>query len=125
MNRNLDLIREILIAVENFEPDRLGTLQRLSLSDLSGTVPQNDHHISLLIEAGFINPAGRRDLKTGSYFISGMTMKGHDFLDAIREKSVWQETKSRLTAAGGWTLEIALAVAKEVVLQRLTGTLGE
>lgn len=48
-----------------------------------------------------------------------MTMAGHDFLDAIREQSVWDETKERIGAVDGWTLDIVIAVAKEEIKRRL------
>ena len=54
-----------------------------------------------------------------NYPINGMTMAGHDFLDAIRDQSVWDKTKNRIGQAGGWTLDIVLAVAKEELKRRL------
>jgi hypothetical protein len=118
MKRNLDLIREILFAIEGHEPERISSLQRISPKDFSGTDAENNYHIKMLVDANFIDLAGKPDMQA-SYPINGMTMLGHDFLDAIREASVWESTKKRLGSAGGWTLDLALAVAKEELTRRL------
>jgi hypothetical protein len=120
MKRDLDLIREILLKVEAFEPTRLSEIQTLEPECCSGTPPQNYYHINMLIEAGFIDEFGSRTL-AGSIGIKGLSMKGHDFLDSIREPSVWDATKEKLHKAGGWTLDLALAVAKEEIKRRLIG----
>lgn len=117
MKRDLDLIREILLAIEDFEPETLSSLQGISPRDFSGTLPQNLHHITMLIDAGYIDKV-TEDLEP-TFVVRGMTMAGHDFLDAIRDKTVWEQTKTRLGQAGGWTLDIVLAVAKEELKRRL------
>jgi hypothetical protein len=73
----------------------------------------------MLLEAGLLK--GGTMTMDGSFAIHGMTMAGHDFLDAVREISVWEHTKKRLGAAGGWTLELAVSVAKEEIKRRLLG----
>jgi len=117
MKRDLDLIREVLLAIEDFEPETLSSLQGVSPRDFSGTLPQNLHHITILIDAGYIDKV-TEDLEP-TFVVRGMTMTGHDFLDAIRDKTVWEHTKTRLGQAGGWTLDIVLAVAKEELKRRL------
>ncbi len=124
MRRDLDLIREILLAVEGFEPQGMSETQGLNPATFSGSEPQNLHHIELLIKAGYIEKSGGQDLKTGTHYVDGMTMEGHDFLDAVRETSVWEATKTKLDTVGGWTLDIVLAVAKEELKRRFLGVTG-
>ena len=118
MKRSLDLVREIVLAVEEYEPTRLGMLQSISPKDFSGTEAQNFHHINILVDTGFIKLAGKPTL-AGVFAVQGMTMAGHDFLDAIKEQSVWNHTKKRVGEAGSWTLDIVLAVAKDEIKRRL------
>lgn len=118
MKRDLDLIREILLSVEEFEPERIGQIQTISVDQFSGTEPQNLHHMNMLVEANLLRMVGKPTLG-GSFGVSGMSMAGHDFLDAIRDDTIWDKTKDRLSKAGGWTLDIALAVAQEEVKRRL------
>jgi hypothetical protein len=92
--------------------------------DFSGTPPQNCHHIRLLVESGLIDSAGPPTMQA-EYSIRGLTFPGHDFLDAIRDKSVWERTKEKMAHAGGWTFDLVLAVAKEELKRRLLGGLSE
>lgn len=123
MKRNLDLVREILLVVENHEPERIGGLLSISPKDFSGSEAQNFYHINMLIDAGFLKLAGKPTL-AGDYAVHGMTMTGHDFLDAIGEQSVWNHTKKRVGEIGGWTLDIVLEIAKEEIKRRLGRTLN-
>lgn len=118
MKRNLDLVREILLCVEAHEPARVGMLQSISPRDFTGSEAQNLYHINMLVDAGFIKLAGRPTL-AGDFSVHGMTMQGHDFFDAIKEQSVWDNTKERVGKIGGWTLDIVLAVAKDEIRRRL------
>lgn len=118
MKRDLDLVREILLAVESYEPPRVSTLQSISPRDFTGTEAQNFYHINMLVDAGFIKLAGKPTM-AGDFAVHGMTMPGHDFLDAIKEQSVWDHTKERVGKIGGWTLDIVLAVAKDEINRRL------
>ena len=70
MKLDYDLLREILLAIENYEPDRIGNIQMIHPSQFSGTDPQNYHHIRLLTENGFIDAAGRPTLQL-EYAIHG------------------------------------------------------
>lgn len=120
MKRDLDLIREILLSIESYEPERIGFIQIISPKGFSGTEPQNAYHIRMLIDAGIVDANGRPTMSL-QYAINGLTMEGHDFLDAIRDASIWDATKSRVAAVGSWTLDIVLAVAKDEIKKRLGG----
>ncbi|CAM3088364.1 DUF2513 domain-containing protein [Paracoccus nototheniae] len=120
MKYNLDLIREILLAVENYEPESVSGIQEIGINDFSGTPPQNNYHISMLIDEGFIKPTNVQSLDL-SFHVHGLTMKGHQFISATEEKTVWDKTKAYFSAAGGWTVDVVLAYAKEEAIRRLTG----
>lgn len=118
MKRNLDLIREILIAIEAHEPESVGGVLNISIKDFLGTDAQNYYHIEFLLREKFIILTSPPAL-TGDFSVGGLTMTGHDFLDAVREPTVWAATKDKLLAVGGWTLDIALNVATEELKSRL------
>lgn len=121
MQRNMDLIRDILLEVESYAPARLDEIQGLLPSAFSGTQAENSHNIQLLIDDGFLKQFGGQDLSSGAYYVDGLTMKGHDFLDAVRDKSVWEATKARVEQVGGFTLDIFLAVAKDYLKMKFFG----
>lgn len=118
MKRDLALVREILLAVEAYNPASASMLQSISPREFTGSEAQNFYHINMLVDAGFIKLAGRPTL-AGDFSVYGLTMPGHDFLDAIKEQSVWNHTKERVGKIGGWTLDIVLAVAKDEIKRRL------
>lgn len=104
MKRDFDLIRSILLDVEDFAPGDSGTVQDYDGHD-QRTV---NHHSILLIEAGFLEGAivggGARVI------IHKMTWRGHDLLDAMRDESIWKKAKETvLPKVGGVALDVLLA----------------
>ena len=114
MKRNLDLIRNILFAVENSNSiDASLTLN--SLSKLHEDQELILYHVFLLDDAGFI--IGIID-KTAPYIsIARLTNEGHDYLDTIRDDSIWKQTKSTLgKISGSASLEIVKTIASKLSL---------
>lgn len=117
MKRDLDLIRHILLKVEE-SPDFYISLSSL-IEESQYNLNDADYNTMLLSEAGFLKLAGfspRKD-NVHDWLIIRMTNKGHDYLDAVRSPSVWRDTKERIQEkAIGLTLEgvmsVAVAVAK-------------
>ena len=48
-------------------------------------------------------------------YVSGITYKGHELLDSIRDRKIWQRLKQLLSAAGATTFDIIIDVAKDIV----------
>ena len=61
------------------------------------------YHFQMLVDDGMV----RGDVRHG-YALScgGMTYKGHDLLDAIRDPEIWQQTKGAAQNIGGWTFDL-------------------
>ena len=115
MKRNLDLIRFILLKVEE-SPE-----YNISLSSISEGSPYNlgdaNYNTMLRLDAGFLKVAGFNSRKdnVSDWNIVRMTNKGHDYLDAVRSPSVWKETKERIKEkAVDLTLEGVMAVAVSI-----------
>jgi hypothetical protein len=115
MKRNWDTIREILLRTEELT---LGCT--LGLSDFEKDREHEiAYHVKLLDESGLIKVSileysGDADI----YFdLDRLTWSGHDFLDAIRNDSIWNKTKQMITDKGGaMTFELiksfAISLAK-------------
>ncbi|WP_311156180.1 DUF2513 domain-containing protein [Prevotella histicola] len=114
MKRNLDLIRNILFAVENSNSiDASLTLN--SLSKLHRDQDLILYHVFLLDDAGFI--IGIIDETAPYISIARLTNKGHDYLDTIRDDSVWKQTKSTLgKISGSASLEVVKTIASKLAL---------
>ena len=88
MKRNIDLIRKILMLIEECEDYHL-----LHLEEIEGYEEKVIcYHLDHLKKAGMIScihfPTVLRIAKLRQYEGLGLTWTGHDFLDSIRNDSV-------------------------------------
>ena len=122
MKRDMDLARSILFAIEASEDDPRGWVEDLgSFEGHSATAVS--YHIKLLYEAGLIEAD---DLSTGGegnfrWLAKQLTWDGHEFLEAARKDSLWDQAK-RLTLdkTGGLSLELLKAVLIRLGKQAVT-----
>ena len=93
MNRDMDLVRQILLKFEapSRKLPRIGTI---SIDDHDQR--EIDYHVRLLFDAGLIARFDRPDLPVDSNAALMMTWKGHDFLDAARDNTIWKNTLERV-----------------------------
>lgn len=110
MKRDMDLIRELLLKLEDehldgnlysLKPDGLG-IEGRSYEELS-------YHLTLLIDAGLLD--GEREL-SGQFAVRNITWRGHEFLDTVRNPEIWRETKSGVAKIGGASAEFVWEIAK-------------
>ena len=132
MERDLDLYRGILLAVEaTADPDeaviqmtRHEGFPNVDAGDLPKVVQDVDppkvlRHCVLLTQAGLLDSNAESsdvtrtaDGRVSLIVVRGLTHEGHDFLDNIRDDTVWSRTKEK---TGQASLEIVKAVAEGVV----------
>ena len=83
------------------------------------------YHLNLLYEAGWITaePARSGTSDRVIYVLPfELTWQGHDFLDAIRNDTVWQRTKTVIAKTGGAVpVELVRQVADRVIQAVLNG----
>ncbi len=118
MERNWETIREILIAAESLELDKTLTLSDFPLD----RAHEISYHIVILEEAGFIDARISKTLTRGptNFHVHRLTWPGHEFLDAIRDESIWNKTKSTIASKGGsMTFELVMSVAVQIAKQAL------
>jgi hypothetical protein len=112
MKRDLDLIRDILLAVENWNHPEPIFLEGMACE---GKDKQEiGYQIDLLNDVGYIDARIIKDgqgVKYETAAILRMTMAGHEYLDSVRSPEVWKKTKSTLEKVGGGA---ALDVIKEI-----------
>jgi len=110
MERNMDLIREMLLRVAA-HPKLDGTHYFVftpedNLGDFS---PEElNYHVDLLFEAGFV--AGNPDSNPNP-MVSKLTWKGHEFVDTIRDAGIWNNVKERLKGLPSIALSVVADVA--------------
>ena len=126
MKRNLDLMRQILLARE--ASDKL----RIFDSDIANTIEslkETNYNIQLLDDAGYIETKShidRIELEDGRliplerFEIYRLTNAGHDYLDSVRDDEIYKKIKQKLgphiTSA---TLDVIKHVSESILLKLL------
>ncbi|RMP22160.1 hypothetical protein ALQ25_01763 [Pseudomonas coronafaciens pv. atropurpurea] len=118
MKRDWDLIRLILIAVE--DTDDAG--QAVSDKDIPGHDPALvAYQIRLLKEAGLVDAhCVKYASEPGESFVFSLTWEGHEFLDQIKSKTLWNKTVGVIQEKGldlsfSTIKAAAAAVAKSLI----------
>src|ERR1700733_4620032 len=107
MKRNMDLIRLLLMRSEGdaFAKDECEKF----------TVEERAYHVQLLIDAGMVEGLVRKGPKgeINGAIVSRLTWSGHDFLQSVRDDTVWKKAKEHVLKPGAsWTFDILKEWAK-------------
>lgn len=108
MKRDMDLVRKILFAIEEMET---GYVQkRLEIAGYSAE--EIGYHVYIMAEAGLLIGPDVTTYGSSSpnAIPSRLTWDGHDFLDACRDESRWNEAKGVFTKMGGASADIVKMV---------------
>jgi len=124
MKRDWDIIREILLTLEEYG-NEAGPLQISWFPD--NRAAEISYHMELLIEAGLVCGEMRFGGwgEADDFYVSRMTWQGHELLDAIRNDTVWQKTKKSFINGGvSMTLDLIKSAAGEIAGSILKSTMG-
>jgi hypothetical protein len=115
MKRNMELIRELLQAIEASEISTVLPSSQLNLKT-DWTSRERCYNLNLMVGAGFLDAS---PLKTGAgvqdFLIKSMTWQGHDFLDSTRDESIWKTVKETLVKKGLSLEGVAFNVLTQVI----------
>ena len=122
MKRDMELVRIILLEIadsnEPIEASRIAN-ERYS-ANLVG------YHFQILNEAGLIVASVSAAGNNPYYFASAsrLTWEGNDYLDAIRDESIWSRIKSAVAkATGTTTLDVVKTLASSLSLEAIKSVL--
>lgn len=117
MKRDMDLVREILIALDDHE----GGYAPQGMVFEGFTDEQIGYHVYLLGQAGLLEVADASTLdgSSPSAIPLNMTWTGHEFLANAREKSHWLQAKTLMKGAGEGSFQIWQSVLSKVVMDSL------
>ena len=117
MKRDMDLVRRILLAVEQHDAfDGVPYIEALAIDDERFDVTV--HHVDIMVQAGLLKVTALGVSLKGEpgkpdRFGIKLTWTGSEFLDATRSATVWNKVKTTLVASGGAaTFDIILDLAK-------------
>ncbi|MBN1510624.1 MAG: DUF2513 domain-containing protein [Phycisphaerae bacterium] len=104
----MDLIRDVLFAVENS-----GDTPLLVLPEIAGrSRTEIDYHLRLLVTAGLLDAICHRTEKH-VVTVLGLTWAGHEFLDAARNEGIWSKVREKL---GSTLVSVPFEILKELLL---------
>ena len=122
MKRDMDLMRNMLLRIEERSDVPPKMLHVDDFEDLHADMFVLSLHVELMNDAGLIEvfdsnvePDGFKD-----FTISRLTLSGYEYLDAIRNRKVWMRVKKKIEFFGGATLDII----KQLAVKELAKELG-
>jgi hypothetical protein len=121
MKRDMDLIREILLAVsENPSCDGIrfnffNTAEELGIHNYS--TEEVAYHVSLLISAGYLD--GKVMESFAVPCVKGLTWNGHEFIDNIKNQEIWERTKRRIASLSSVALSVVAQIAQSEIKLKL------
>lgn len=118
MKRDMDLVRKILLAMEEHEHGFAP--RQIDIEGYSGE--QIAYHAYLMDEAGLIKAANTTHMGSSSPegMPGEMTWEGHEFLDAARSDTIWNKAKQKIKETGGSvTISTLTALLKKLAADAL------
>lgn len=119
MKRNWDVIRDVLIEVEALDSVQDQTIEYGPARE--SDEPEKDVHGILLWKAGFIEAIDASDMDGDAIHAQGLTWAGHDLLETIRSKAVWERIKATAKEKG---IELTFDSVKALGKAALTAVIG-
>ena len=119
MKRDIDLVRHILLFIEQHEH---GTAPRDMAID-GYTEEQIGYHVHLMGQAGLLKVADVTSFSSTSPEAIPISMlwDGHDFLDAARSETIWNRAKQKL---GSNLTSVPFAVLKALLVDYVKESIG-
>ena len=98
MKRNMDLVREILLEIEKQYVST--AIYNLKIDGYDTEIVA--YHCKILHEAGLISDykAQYASNEIYSFGVGSLTWDGNDYLDKVRDNSIWRKTKDVITQKG-------------------------
>lgn len=109
MKRDMELIRKILFKIE----EEYVSTALFNLAIYGYEFNSVAYQCKLLYEAHLVDNYSAKygDNTIYAFVVGGLTWEGHDFLDKIRQDTIWNKTKETITQKG---LPMIIDVIKDV-----------
>jgi len=115
MKRDMELVREILLAIESSPTTRVNIT--IKVKDFSSK--EVSYHVMLLAKANLIEARDTSTLQEFRWHPIRLTWEGHEFLDATRDDKVWKKVKGEIAEKGGsFTLDIMKGLASQFLREQ-------
>lgn len=100
MKRDMDLVRAILLVIENNEKEYLGQIEvshvlSAQFPELKWTSEQCLAHVKMMQEAGLVEANIISPMRGGTFTHIRMKWDGQDFIANARNESIWKTAKEK------------------------------
>lgn len=113
MKRDLELCRQVLLKVEESSVTQ-GWIEGFEIEGVNDEVLSE--HVRLLDEAGLIDAQDLSSMSSFCWMPKRLTYQGHEFLDAVRNDTVWMKAKEKvISSTGTLTLEALKSVTPALI----------
>ena len=122
MKRDMDLCRKILFAIEEQYVDVV--LYNISIEGYS--MEEVAYHCKILRDAKLISDYGAQYASDQiySFGVGSLTWEGHEFLDKVREDTIWNKTKGIISSKLlPMTLDVVKDVATSIISAAVQGAI--
>lgn len=98
MKRDMDLVREILLAIEEQYVSSAIINLKIDGYDMETVA----YHCKIMCDGGLISAYDSKHSDNGIYLfvVGSLTWDGSDYLDKVRDNSIWKKTKDTITNKG-------------------------
>jgi hypothetical protein len=117
MKRDLDLCRQILQQVEDHDK----AMGAVPLNIEGHSAEEVSYHVMLLAKAGLLEAFDFTSTAGFNWQPKRLTWEGHEFLDSIRNDTVWNSVKKTVMEKGG---AIPFELLKLLALQAAKSLFG-
>lgn len=121
MKRDMDLVRKLLIHFEDY--NSFAAEEKTVIEGYSEDLIS--YHLILMAQAGLIVFEPVRSSTNPERFINvypfGLSWTGHEFLDQVRDDTIWNKAKQKVGEATGG---VSLALLQAVVISSAKHALG-
>lgn len=135
MIRDWDTIREILLAIEQYQFTDVEVDLTKFEADIAGIIFNGKHqptvgqkikyHLMLLIDEGFIRSNYEAN-ETDEIKVMGLSWYGHDFVDNIRDNKIWDDLKNQFAKKGiALTTEAIQEMFTQLLMKGIGNIFGE
>lgn len=115
MKRDMDLVRKILLFVEESPERKVDSIELDYFNDVIY------YHVKLMLEAGLLHATNTSHADALRYQSISLTWAGHEFLELSRDNTIWEKAKdlvSKKTSGLGFAIlsQILTKIAEQAVL---------
>ncbi len=118
MKRDMDLIRDILLKIEDEGPNPSGIKMKIE------GYPDDDiqNHLGLLVGKGLVKAIDVSSHDGIGWIPTELTWEGYDFIEKAKDKGIWEKAKIVLKEKGiPFSFELMKTILVQIALNQLKG----